>query len=137
MTCACLAGCGGGGGDPTSGNANGNGESFMQLVTGLHGAALAHRAFDATSRAQTMKPVLRDTIDSFCETNRQMVEGAEAWKVGNTHYYLTRIRDHAEQGLPFFSTSYIEEAIATMGQTITFSLLTAKQLALYVRPCYR
>jgi hypothetical protein len=115
---------------------SGDGESYEEVLHGLKKAALAERSYDAVGRAEDLKPTLRASLDAFCETNREMLENQEAWKVAGTGYYLVRIKLRAERELPFVSTHPVAVAVNDYRPLFGLDSFDPAAVRRYAHACY-
>lgn len=128
LSAAALAGCGDG--------AEADSESYGTLLIGLKRAALAGKPFHAVERAEDLKPVLRASIDAFCETNQQMLLNNEAWKAKDTGYYIVRLKLRAERELPFISSGPVGKAVDRYRALYGLDDFDPAGVRRYTKACY-
>lgn len=128
---AGAAGCGSG--DSTNGAGN---EAYEEILHGLKKAALSNARYAAVSRAEVLKPTLRASIDAFCETNREMLENKEAWKVAQVGYYVVRIKLRAERNLPYVSTAPVSSAVGKYQKLYDLASFDPESVRRYAKACY-
>jgi hypothetical protein len=126
LVCIGAVGCGSGS----------ESEGYEEILHGLKRAAVSKQSYDAVRRAENLKPTFRASLDAFCETNREMVENREAWKVAQTGYYLVRIKLRAERELPFVSTHPVAVAVKEYKDLFGLDSFDPAEVRRYGRACY-
>jgi hypothetical protein len=128
LVIAILVGGCGGGGDGS--------ETYGEILHGLKRAAVAHRKYDAVGRAEDLKPTLKASLDAFCETNREMLMNAEAWKAHLEGYFVNRIKLRAERELPFVSTAPVAAAVGQYKELFDLASFDPDAVRRYDNACY-
>lgn len=135
LTCALLAtmlvlaGCGGGG-------SSGGNEDYEALLHGLKQAADSGKPYDAMNRAEDLKPVLRESIEAFCETTQLLLLNREAWKARLGPYLVSRIKVKAERELPFVSTGPVNTAVKRYRGLFGLESFDPAAVRRYKKACY-
>jgi hypothetical protein len=127
---AMLSGCGG---DASAGGT----EEYETLLHGLEQAAETDASYNAVERAEDLKPVLRASLNAFCETNRELLVNSEAGKSTQAGYLINRIRIRAERELPFVSTAPVGDAVTRYRDLFGLDSFNPTAVRRYAKACYR
>jgi hypothetical protein len=127
---ALVAGCGGGD------DGGGGNEDYEALLHSIKHAVTSNSSYDAVDEAEDLKPALRASIDAFCETNYELLQNTESWKVKDSGYFVSRIKLRAERELPFVSTALVAAAVKKYKGLFGLDTFEPEDVSSYANACY-